>query len=70
MHRRFCNALEQISGTKSSSKIGSSFSLKKQTKSFPAVHIDDDTDLIDEDTLLSEEDLKKPQLRVGKTALF
>ncbi|CDP14965.1 unnamed protein product [Coffea canephora] len=42
-------------------KIGSSFSLKKQTKSLPAVQINDDTDLIDEDTLLSEEDLKKPQ---------
>ncbi|XP_027082939.1 anamorsin homolog isoform X1 [Coffea arabica] len=54
-----------ISGKKSSWKIGSSFLLKKQTKSLPAVQIGDDTDLIDEDTLLSEEDLKKPQLPVG-----
>ncbi|CDP20943.1 unnamed protein product [Coffea canephora] len=47
--------------------IGSSFSLKKQTKSLPAVQImiDDDTDLINEDNLLSEEDLNKPQLPVG-----
>ncbi|CDP20288.1 unnamed protein product [Coffea canephora] len=54
-----------IFGKKSSWKIGSYFSLKKQTKSLPAVQIDDDTDLIDEDTLLSDEDLKKPQLPVG-----
>ncbi|CDP21278.1 unnamed protein product [Coffea canephora] len=46
-------------------KIGSSFSLKKEIKSLPAVQINDDTDLIDEDTPLSEEDLKKPQLPVG-----
>lgn len=43
-------------------KIGSSFSIKKSAKSLPKVQIDDDADLIDEDSLLSEEDLKKPQL--------
>ncbi|XP_062163289.1 anamorsin homolog [Alnus glutinosa] len=41
-------------------KIGSSFTIKKVTKSSPKVQINDD--LIDEDSLLSEEDLKKPQL--------
>ncbi|EPS63377.1 hypothetical protein M569_11408, partial [Genlisea aurea] len=51
-----------VIGKKSSWKMGSSFSLKK-------VVMDD---LIDEDTLLTEEDLKKPQVpsgdcEVGKT---
>ncbi|XP_071703053.1 anamorsin homolog [Rutidosis leptorrhynchoides] len=51
-----------IKAKKPSWKIGSSFSLKKPVKSLPKVQIDDDMDLIDEDSLLSEEDLKKPQL--------
>ncbi|KAK6914251.1 Methyltransferase type 11 [Dillenia turbinata] len=42
--------------------IGSSFSIKRATKSLPKVQIDDDLDLIDEDSLLTEEDLKRPQL--------
>ncbi|KAI5056572.1 hypothetical protein GOP47_0028390 [Adiantum capillus-veneris] len=50
---------------------GVSFSLKKKTKSgsggvsavkLPALDADDDYDLIDEDSLLTEEDLKKPVL--------
>lgn len=51
-----------IKGKKPTWKIGSSFSLKKPVKTLLKVQIDDDMDLIDEDSLLSEEDLKKPQL--------
>ncbi|XP_058219549.1 anamorsin homolog [Rhododendron vialii] len=52
-----------IKARKPSWKIGSSFALeRKPTKVLPKVQIDDDMDLIDEDSLLSEEDLKKPQL--------
>ncbi|XP_068646965.1 anamorsin homolog [Aristolochia californica] len=44
--------------------IGSSFSIKRATKILPKIQIDDDSDLIDEDSLLTEEDMKKPQLPV------
>ncbi|ONH90130.1 hypothetical protein PRUPE_8G036300 [Prunus persica] len=55
------NWLQLVKAKKPSWKIGSSFALKKTTKSLPKVQINDDSDLIDEDSLLTEEDLKKPQ---------
>ncbi|GER48176.1 anamorsin homolog [Striga asiatica] len=51
-----------ILGKKPTWKIGSSFSIKKSSRALPKVQIDDDVDFIDEDSLLTEEDLKKPQL--------
>ncbi|XP_004505732.1 anamorsin homolog [Cicer arietinum] len=54
-----------IKAKKPSWKVGSSFALKKVAKSSPKVQIDVDSDLIDENSLLSEEDLKKPQLPSG-----
>ncbi|KZV41586.1 anamorsin [Dorcoceras hygrometricum] len=51
-----------IVGKKPSWNIGSSFSIKKTMPVLPKVHFDDEMDLIDEDSLLTEEDLKKPQL--------
>lgn len=45
--------------------MGSSFPLKKVTRALPKIQIDDDSDLIDEDNLLTEEGLKKPQVPVG-----
>ncbi|MED6158670.1 hypothetical protein PIB30_034915 [Stylosanthes scabra] len=51
-----------IKAKKPSWKVGSSFALKKVVKSSPKVQLDVDSDLIDEDSLLTEEDLKKPQL--------
>ncbi|KAK9935724.1 hypothetical protein M0R45_022812 [Rubus argutus] len=50
-----------VRAKKPSWKIGSSFAIKKPTKTLPKLQIDDDSDLIDEDSLLTEEDLKKPQ---------
>lgn len=51
-----------IKGKKASWTVGSSFSIKKVTKAVPKIQLDDESDLIDEDSLLTEEDLKKPQL--------
>ena len=56
----------QITAKKSSWKIGSSFALKKPSKTLLKVNLDDDLDLIDEDSLLTDEELKKPQLPAGK----
>ncbi|XP_022998475.1 anamorsin homolog isoform X2 [Cucurbita maxima] len=53
---------DEIKAKKPSWAIGSSFSIKKPAKILPKIQIDDDSDLIDEDSLLTEEDLKKPQL--------
>ncbi|XP_021742562.1 anamorsin homolog [Chenopodium quinoa] len=51
----------QVKARKPSWNIGSSFSLKA-SKGLPKVQINDDMDLIDEDSLLTKDDLKKPQL--------
>lgn len=57
--------LTQIKSKKPTWTMGSSFSIKKGNKVLPAFVIEDDSDLIDEDTLLTEEDYKKPQIPIG-----
>lgn len=51
-----------VKAKKPSWKVGSSFAIKKTIKTPLKIQMDDDSDLIDEDSLLTEEDLKKPQL--------
>jgi len=55
---------QKVKAKKASWSMGSSFPLKKAKKALPKIQIDDDSELIDEDSLLSEEGLKKPQLPV------
>ncbi|KAF3794961.1 Anamorsin-like protein [Nymphaea thermarum] len=52
-----------VRAKKPSWKVGSSFSIKAAPKSFPKIQIEDD--LIDEDSLLTEEDLTRPELPIG-----
>ncbi|CDY53246.1 BnaA02g04080D [Brassica napus] len=56
------SSVDTITAKKPSWKIGSSFALKKPSKTLLKVNLDDDLDLIDEDSLLTDEELKKPQL--------
>lgn len=56
----------QVKGKKASWSTGSSFPLKKTTNALPKIQLSDESDLIDEDSLLTEEDLKKPELPVGR----
>lgn len=60
----------QVKGKKASWSTGSSFPLKKTTNALPKIQLSDESDLIDEDSLLTEEDLKKPELPVGKFSYF
>jgi hypothetical protein len=60
----------QVKGKKASWSTGSSFPLKKTVKVLPKIQLSDESDLIDEDSLLTEEDLKKPELPVGGRISF
>ncbi|XP_073012005.1 anamorsin homolog [Typha latifolia] len=53
-----------IKGKKASWTVGSSFPIKKAIKAVPKIQMDDDSDLIDEDSLLTEDDLAKPNLPI------
>lgn len=53
-----------VKGKKASWSSGSSFPLKKPVKALPKIQLTDEADLIDEDSLLTEDDLKKPELPV------
>ncbi|WOL18206.1 hypothetical protein Cni_G26999 [Canna indica] len=53
-----------VKAKKASWTTGSSFPLKKATNKVPKIQVDDESDLIDEDSLLTDEDLKKPQLPI------
>nr|GEV73007.1 anamorsin homolog [Tanacetum cinerariifolium] len=54
-----------IKAKKHTWKLGLLFYLKKPMKILPKVLIDDEMDLIDNNSLLSEEDLKKPKSYLG-----
>ncbi|EHA8589222.1 hypothetical protein COCNU_scaffold008549G000190 [Cocos nucifera] len=56
---------DKIKGKKASWTMGSSFPIEKGAKTVPKIQTDGESDLIDEDSLLTEEDLKKPQLPPG-----
>jgi hypothetical protein len=60
----------QVKGKKASWSTGSSFPLKKTVKVLPKIQLNDESDLIDEDSLLTEEDLKKPELPAGRISFF
>ncbi|KAM0827163.1 hypothetical protein ACQ4PT_068377 [Festuca glaucescens] len=55
---------QKIRAKKPAWSMGSSSPLKKAIKALPKTEIDDD-ELIDEHSLLTDDDLKKPQLPVG-----
>lgn len=54
----------QIKCEKAAWNVGASFDIKKAFTG--KIQIDEELDFIDEDSLLTEEDLKKPQLPPGE----